>query len=81
MAADGHHRGLAGAYREQTVEIGLGPKGAFKNGNVGAVTPCVAADLIVSALPDPRDRPNPQGAQDATGGRTPPQGPRVAGPP
>jgi len=24
-------------YREQTVEIALGPKGAFENGNIGAL--------------------------------------------
>ncbi len=59
VAADGHHRGLGGAYREQTVEIALGPTGAFKSGNVGAVTRRVAADRVVSALPEPRGRPKP----------------------
>jgi hypothetical protein len=57
LAADGHHRGLSGAYREQTVEIGLGPKGAFKNGNVGELARRVAADQVVNALPKPRGRP------------------------
>ena len=59
IAADGHHRALGAAYREQTVEIALGPKGAFKSGNVGAVKRRVEADRVVSALPEPRGRPKP----------------------
>ncbi len=59
IAEDGHHRALGVAIREQTVEIALGPKGAFKNGNVGAVTRRVATDRVVSALPEPRARPKP----------------------
>jgi hypothetical protein len=59
VAADGHHCALGDAIREQTVEIALGPKGAFKNGNVGAVTRRVAADRVVSALPEPRGQPKP----------------------
>ena len=59
IAADGHHRALGDAIREQTVEIALGPKGAFKNGNVGAVTRQVAADRVVTALPKPRGTPKP----------------------
>jgi hypothetical protein len=39
------------AYREQTVEIALGPKGAFENGNIGALTRQVPADGVVSAVP------------------------------
>src|SRR3990172_7181500 len=37
-------------YREQTVEIALGPKGAFENGNIGPLTRRVAADRVVSAI-------------------------------
>ena len=59
VAPDGHHRAIGATYREQTVEIALGPKGAFKNGNVGAVTRRVAADRVVSAQPEPRGRPKP----------------------
>jgi hypothetical protein len=59
IAADGHHRALGDAIRKQTVEIALGSKGAFKDGNVGAVTRRVAADRVVSALPEPRGRPKP----------------------
>jgi hypothetical protein len=53
VAADGHHSALGDAIREQTVEIALGPKGAFKNGNVGALTRQVEVDRVVSALPEP----------------------------
>ena len=59
VAPDGHHRALGDAIREQTVEIALGPKGASKNGNVGAVKRRVSADCVVSALPEPRGRPKP----------------------
>ncbi|HEU5170324.1 MAG TPA: hypothetical protein VFU46_07290 [Gemmatimonadales bacterium] len=46
------------AYREQTVEIALGPKGAFENGNIGTLTRRVAADRVINALP-PRLRRKP----------------------
>ena len=46
-------------YRDQAVEIALGPKGAFENGNVGAVTRRVAADRVVSAAPMRRGKPKP----------------------
>ena len=54
IAEDGHHHALDDTYREQTVEIALGPKGAFKSGNVGAVTRRVEANQVISALPKPR---------------------------
>jgi len=47
------------AYREQTVEIALGPKGAFENGNIGTLTRRVLADRVVSAVPPPRGKPKP----------------------
>jgi hypothetical protein len=34
VAEDGHHRPLGDAYRKQTVEVTLGPKGAFKKGQL-----------------------------------------------
>lgn len=40
---------------QQTVEIVLGPKGAFENGNIGTLTRRVPADRIINALP-PRIR-------------------------
>lgn len=45
------------AYREQTVEIALGPQGAFENGNVGILTRRVPAGQVVSAVPPPRGKP------------------------
>ena len=37
----------------------MASKGAFKNGNVGTVTRRVAADRVVSALPERRGTPKP----------------------
>jgi hypothetical protein len=47
------------AYREQTVEIALGPKGAFENGNIGALTRRVSANDVVSTAPAPRGQLKP----------------------
>ncbi len=61
------------AYREQTVEIALGPlpapraadaarqagKGAFENGNIGRLTRQVPADQVFSAIPPRRGKPRP----------------------
>ena len=44
-------------YREQTVEIALGPHGAFENGNIGTLTRRVPANQVVSAVPPPRGKP------------------------
>lgn len=60
--------GPVAAYREQTVEIALGPKGAFENANVGTLTRRVAADRVVSAVPPRRGKPKPP---------TEPKSPRV----
>jgi hypothetical protein len=59
VAEDGHHRPLRDAYREQTVEVTLGPEPAFKKGNLGTLTRRVATDQVVSALPEPRGKPKP----------------------
>jgi len=48
---DGADGAPVAAYREQTVEIALGPKGAFENGNIGTLTRRVAADRVVHAVP------------------------------
>lgn len=45
--------------REQTVEIALGPEGAFENGNIGVLTRQVPADRVVCAVPPPRNHPQP----------------------
>ena len=47
------------AYREQAVEIALGPNGAFENGNIGTVARRVPADQVVSAVPPRRGKPKP----------------------
>jgi len=48
---DGADGAPVAAYREQTVEIALGPKGAFENGNIGTLTRRVPADRVVHAVP------------------------------
>lgn len=60
VAQNGHNGALVAAYREQTVEIALGPKGAFENGNIGALTRRVAADRVVGTTPPPRSNPKPR---------------------
>jgi hypothetical protein len=44
-------------YRDQTVEIALGPKGAFENGNIGALKRRVATDSVISGMPPRRGKP------------------------
>ena len=56
-AQDDHGCTPVAAYREQMVEIALGPKGAFENGNIGALTRRVPTDRVVSALLPPRGNP------------------------
>ena len=45
------------AYCEQTVEIALGPKGAFENDNIGALTRRAPPGHVVSAVPPGRGDP------------------------
>jgi len=59
VAVDGTNGAPVAAYREQTVEIALGPKGAFENGNVGRLTRRVPADQVISAIPPRRGKPKP----------------------
>jgi len=59
VALDGGDGISRASYCDQTVEVSLGPKGAFKKGNLGTLTRRVAADRIVSALPEPRGKPKP----------------------
>ena len=59
MALDGGDGASRASYCEQTVEVTLGPKGAFRKGNLGVLTRRVAADRVVSALPEPRGKPKP----------------------
>ena len=44
-------------YLEQMVEIALGPKGAFENGNIGALRRRAPLDQVLSALPPGRVDP------------------------
>jgi hypothetical protein len=59
VSLQGQNGAPVAAYREQTVEIALGPKGAFENGNVGTLTRRVRADRVVSAVPPRRGKPKP----------------------
>jgi hypothetical protein len=49
--------GSRAAIYEQTVEIALGPKGAFENGNFGALTRQVLLDKGISGMPPRRAKP------------------------
>ena len=58
ITPDTHTGAPVAAYREQTVEITLGPKPAFEKGNVGRLTRLVHADRVVSAV-SPRGKTKP----------------------
>ena len=51
VAADGHNGCPSADFREQTVEIALGPNGAFQDGNVAALTRRVAPKRVLTATP------------------------------
>lgn len=59
LAQNAQSNARANTYREQTVEIALGPKGAFENGNIGALTHRVPGDRTVSAVLQMRGNPIP----------------------
>ena len=59
VAVDGRNGAPRAGFHDQTVEIALGPKGAFENGNVGALTRRVTAERVVSAAPAHRGTPRP----------------------
>ncbi len=59
LAQVGHNGASVAAYREQTVEIALGPKGAFENGNIGTLTRRAPPGQVVSAVPPGRGDPKP----------------------
>jgi hypothetical protein len=58
-AQNGQKGAPVAAYREQMVEIALGPKGAFDNGNIGALTRRLAADRVIRAAPLHWGNPKP----------------------
>jgi len=45
------------AYREQMVEIAVGPNRVFEDGNIGTLTRRVPADRVVGAVPPRRGKP------------------------
>jgi hypothetical protein len=59
LAQAAHSCAPVAAYREQTVEIALGPKGAFVNCNFGALTRRAPPGQVVSAVPPGRGDPKP----------------------
>ena len=59
LAQVAHSCAPVAAYREQTVEIALGPKGAFENGNMGALTRRVPNGWVVTSLPPLRGNLKP----------------------
>jgi len=54
VALDGGDGASQASYCDQTVEVTLGPKGAFKKGNLGTLARRMAVDKAISALPEPR---------------------------
>lgn len=58
-AQNGHNDAPVAAYREQSVEISLGPKGAFENDNFGALRRRVPTDRVMSVVPPGRGHPKP----------------------
>jgi hypothetical protein len=63
LAQVGHNRPILTPYREQIVEVALGPKGAFEKGNIGTLTRRVPTDRVVRAIqprvPKPGRNPEP----------------------
>jgi hypothetical protein len=59
VAGDGQDGSPVAAYREQMVEIALGPKGAFENGNIGALLRHARTNHFVNAFPPLRRHPKP----------------------
>jgi hypothetical protein len=57
LAQDSHSSAPVATYREQMVEITLGPKGAFVNGNFSALTRRAPPGQVVSAVPPGRGDP------------------------
>ena len=55
----GHNNVSVATYREQSVEVALGPNGAFENGNIGDLTRRVPGDRTVRAVIQVRGNPKP----------------------
>lgn|GEM_PF-2798141 len=57
LTPDGHNGTPAASYREQTVEIALGPKGTIENGNIGTPKRQAPPGQVLSAVPPGRGDP------------------------
>jgi hypothetical protein len=69
LGQDGHKGTPVAYYREQTVEIALGPKGAFENGIIGALRRRASLDQGLSAVPlGPGNPKPPKGTEDTPSG-------------
>ena len=77
VAGDGHHGAPVAPYREQTVEIALGPKGAFENGNISALTRRALPNQLINAVHLAGVIPNRPRKQRLHGCRIPPKSCRV----
>jgi hypothetical protein len=58
-AQNGPNCAPVAAYREQMVEIALGPKGAFVKANIGTLRRRAPPDQILNAVPPARGDPKP----------------------
>jgi hypothetical protein len=59
LAQVGHPGVTLPPHCEQAVEITLGPKGAFENGNIGVLTRRVPSDSVISGMPPRQGKPKP----------------------
>jgi len=59
LAQVGHSGAPVAFYREQAFEIALGHRGAFENGDIGALRQRAPPDQVLSAVPASRGDPKP----------------------
>lgn len=59
LARGSHNSAPLATYHEQTVEIALGPQGAFENGNIGTLTRRMATARMENAVPPSGGTPKP----------------------
>ncbi len=67
LAQVGHNGAPVAAYREQAIEIALGPKGAFENGNIGSLKLRAPPSRVVNTVGPARRNPKP--AREPIAGR------------
>jgi hypothetical protein len=73
FAQAGHHGVPVAPYREQTVEIALGSKGTFENGNIGALTRLAPPDQVLRDPARSEQSQTVQRTEDPPSHRTSPQ--------